>query len=79
MSETTSPCEDGSNGVGAGSTSLFPNAVMTGDSAVSGLSLHNTILIDADRGHKTERAETLSNNIGLDITVVVLAGPDHAS
>lgn len=52
---------------------------MTGDSAVSGLSLHNTILIDADRGHKTERAETLSNNIGLDITVVVLAGPDHAS
>ena len=42
-------------------------------------SLHHVVAIDADRGHKTKGAETLRNDIRLDITIVVLAGPNEAA
>jgi hypothetical protein len=46
---------------------------------VSCLSLHNIVFVDANRSHQTKRAEPLSYNIGLDITVVVFASPYKAS
>ena len=52
---------------------------MSGDSAVSGLSLHDAVAVDADGGHETERTEALSDDIGLDISIVVLAGPNETT
>jgi len=48
---------------------------VTGHSAVSSLSLEDTIRVGADRGHKAKGTEALSDDIGLNITIVVLAGP----
>ena len=52
---------------------------MSCDGAVSGLSLHNIVAIDANGSHESEGAESLSDNIGLNITIVVLASPDEAT
>ena len=43
------------------------------------LSLHHVITVNADRGHETKGTEALCDNIRLDITVVVLAGPDEST
>jgi len=52
---------------------------MTSDSSVGGLSLHNTVTINANRGHKTKGSETLGNNVRHHITIVVLASPYEAT
>ena len=52
---------------------------MSGDGAVGGLGLHNVVAIDTDGGHETEGTEALSDDVGLDVTIVVLAGPDEAT
>lgn len=72
LDKTTSPGENGSNGVGRGLAALLVLAVVAGDGAVGGLSLEGlAVRSNESRGHQTEGAETLGNNIGLDITVVV--------
>ena len=48
---------------------------MAGYSAVSCFRLNRAVWSLEYRGHETERAEALGNNVGLDVTVVVLAGP----
>jgi hypothetical protein len=53
---------------------------MTCDSSVSSLRLDSlSIGANKNRCHQTERSITLSDNIRLDVTIVVLAGPDESS
>lgn len=54
-------------------------AEVTSDSAVGGFSLNATIWGDQNGGHQTERAVSLSNNIGLNVTIVILASPNVAT
>ena len=50
-------------------------AEVTGDCAVGGLGLEClAVRGDEDRSHQTQTAETLSDNVGLNITIVVLQG-----
>jgi len=80
VSKTTSPGEDRSDGVGGGGLTLLVLTPVTSDGTVSSLSLDGlTIGANEDGGHETERAVTLSNDIGLNITIVVLASPDHTT
>ncbi len=80
VGETASPGKDGRDGVGGGGLALLILTPVASDSAVGSLSLNSlAVRADKDRGHETERAISLSDNVGLDITVVVLAGPDHAA
>jgi hypothetical protein len=47
-------------------------AVVAGNGTVSGLGLEGlAVRSDESRGHETEGAEALGNDIGLDITIVV--------
>jgi len=41
--------------------------------------LHHIVRVDANRGHKTERAKPLSNDVRLHVTVVVFASPHETS
>ena len=52
---------------------------MAGDSPVGSLGL-NGLAIGGhqDGGHEAERTVTLGHNVGLDVPIVVLAGPDEA-
>ena len=79
MSESSGPCEDRSNWVCTSVLSLLPETVVTCHSAVSCLSLDDVIFIYKNGCHETERSETLSDDIGLNITIVVLTSPHKAS
>ena len=52
---------------------------MTSDSTVCRLCFHHIVSINTNGGHEAKRAESLSNNIGLHITVVVFASPYKAT
>jgi hypothetical protein len=72
LGKTTGPGEDGSNGVGRCGVTLLVLAEVTSDGTVSGLRLECLAIGgDEDRGHQTKTAETLGDDVGLDITVVV--------
>lgn len=72
LDETTGPGEDGSNGVGGGLVTLLVLTVVASDGAVGSLRLEGLAIgCDEDRGHETERAEALGDNVRLDITIVV--------
>lgn len=72
LDETTGPGEDGGNGVGGGLVALLVLTVVASDGAVGSLRLEALAVGgDEDRGHETKGAEALSDNVGLDITVVV--------
>merc|ERR550539_546232 len=79
MEKSTGPGEHGGNRVSGGLATLLVDAIMSGDCSVSGLGLNRAIGSLEHRGHETKGAVTLSDDIGLDITVVVLAGPDEAA
>jgi hypothetical protein len=80
MSKATSPSKNGSNRVGARFLALLPSTPMASDCAVSSFSFHGfAVGHDKDRSHETQRAVALGDNVGLDITVVVFAGPDEAT
>jgi hypothetical protein len=54
--------------------------VVACNSSVGGFRLDGlAIRADKNRCHQAKRSITLSNNIRLDITIVVLAGPDEAT
>jgi hypothetical protein len=46
---------------------------------MSSLGLNTAIGRDQNASHQTERTVTLSDNIGLDISIIVLAGPNKAT
>ena len=79
VEKTTSPCEHGSDRVRGGLTALLVHTVVSCDSSVGSLSLDGAISGLEHGGHQTEGAVALSDDIRLDITVVVLAGPDEAT
>jgi hypothetical protein len=79
VEKTTGPCEHRGYRVGGSLTTLLMHAVMSGDSAMSGLSLNGAIRSLENGGHETERAVALSDDIGLHVTIVVRAGPDEAT
>lgn len=78
--ETAGPGKDGGDGVGGGLAALLVLAVVAGDGAVGSLGLAALAVGgEEDRGHKAEGSVALSNDIGLNITIVVLAGPNEPS
>ena len=52
---------------------------MSGDSSVGGLSFHDSIFVNAYGGHETKGSEALSNDVGLNISVIVLASPNDTA
>ena len=79
VEQTTGPGVHGGDRVGGGLSALLVDTVMAGHGTVGSLGLDGTIRGLEHGGHETERAETLSNNIRLNVTIVVLAGPDVAA
>jgi hypothetical protein len=77
--KTSSPGEDTGDWVSGSGFSLLILSPMSGDSSVSSLRFKAAILVDKNGGHETERTETLSDDVGLNISIVVLAGPDDTS
>lgn len=78
--ETTGPGKDGRNRVGRGLSSLLVDTVVAGDGTVGSLGLDGLAVRGDEHGsHQAERAVTLGDNVGLDITVVVLGCPDKAT
>jgi len=77
--KTSSPGEDTGNWVGRSALSLLILSPMSGNSSVSSLRFKASILVDENRGHESKRSETLSNDIRLNISIVVLTGPDDTS
>jgi len=73
--ETSSPCKHWSNWVGWGFLSLLMESVMSGDCTMSSFGFNGTAWASQDWGHKTKRAISLGNNIGLNITIIILACP----
>jgi len=79
VSKTLGPGEHRSNGVGRGFFTLLMESVMSSNSTVSSFSFDGAVWALKDRGHKTERSITLSNDIRLNITIVVFTGPHEAT
>lgn len=70
--ETTRPGEDGGDRVGGCLVALLVLAVMAGDGSVGGFGLESLAVGgDEDAGHEAEGAETLGDDVGLDVAVVV--------
>ena len=73
------PGEDRGDRVGGGRLPLLVMAVVPGDRAVGRLGLDCLpIRCHQHARHQPQRAETLGDDVALDIAVVVLAGPDVA-
>ena len=78
--ERAGPGEDRGDRIGRGRLALLVLAVVAGDGAVGGLGLDGLAVGGhQDAGHQPERAEALGDGVGLDVAVVVLAGPDVAA
>jgi len=78
--KTTGPGEDGGDWVGGGLVALLVLTVVTGDGAVGGLGFDGLSIGSLeDGGHHAEGSESLGERVGLDVSVVVLAGPDESS
>lgn len=77
--ESLGPGVDAGDGVGEDLLSLLVLAVMPGHSTVGSLSLDDSGWRHKDTGHKAERSEALSDEVTLDISVVVLEGPYKSS
>ena len=79
MLKTASPCKNRGNWIIWGCTTLLPYAIVAINSTVGCFWLQNTIFIDTNWSHQTERSETLSNNVWLYVTIIVLASPNETS
>lgn len=58
---------------------FFPLSVVSGDGTMGGLSFQNIVGVEQDRGHETEGTESLSNDVGLNVSVIVFTGPNNSS
>ncbi|ABC91098.1 NADP-dependent isocitrate dehydrogenase protein [Rhizobium etli CFN 42] len=80
VGETTGPGEDRCNRVRRGFLTLLMLTIVAGHRTMSGFGFDRLAIgRQQNRGHQPERAEALRDGIGLDVAVVVLAGPDVAS
>jgi hypothetical protein len=77
--KTSCPSVDRGDWVSRGSLSLLILSVVSGDCSMSSFSFQYVVGVKKDRGHESEGTKSLSDNIGLYITIVVLAGPDDSS
>ena len=78
--QATGPGEDRGDRVGRGRLALLVLAVVPGHRAVRRLGLDRlAVRRHQHRRHQAERAEALGHGVGLDVAVVVLAGPDVAA
>jgi hypothetical protein len=77
--ETLGPCVHGSNGVSGSFLSLLMESVMSSNGTVSSFRFNGAVWALKDRGHKTKRSITLSNDIRLNITIVVFTGPKEST
>jgi hypothetical protein len=77
VQQTASPCEDRSDGVGGGFLALLVLTVVTSDGSMGSFSF-DSLAVGANQhgGHQTETSEALGDSVRLNISVVVLAGPD---
>lgn len=74
------PREDRRDGVGGGLAALLVLAPVAGDRAVGGLGLDRlSVGRDQHGGHQAERSVSLRDDIGLHISIIVLARPDEAA
>src|SRR6185437_6097835 len=80
MGEPARPGKNRRDGIGRGRLALLILPVVSGDRSVRGLGFHSpSIRRQQDACHQAERAETLSDGVGLHIAIVVLARPDIAA
>jgi len=78
--ESPGPGKDRGNGIRGGLAALLMFTVMTGDGSMGGLSLTAmTIRGQKDRGHESQGAIALGDDIRLDISIIVLTGPDKTT
>src|ERR1700726_1254176 len=78
--QAASPGEDRGDRVGRGLLALLMLTVMPRHRAVGGLRFHRlAVRRHQHRGHQAERAVALRHRVGLNVAVVVLAGPDVAA
>lgn len=77
--ESLSPGVDAGDGVGEDLLSLLILAVMPGHGTVRSLSLDDSGWRHKYTSHKAERPKTLSDEVTLDISVVVFEGPYKSS
>ena len=77
MFQTSCPREDGRDRVGRGRLALLMLTVMPGHRSMSGFGFDGPAVRGHQyRGHQPQRPEALCHGVGLNIAVVVLAGPD---
>lgn len=79
MDQSSSPCENTSYGVGGGFFSFLMFSVMSSNCSMGSFRFQNIIAIDTDTGHHTKGSEALGDDVGLNIPVIVFAGPDEPS
>lgn len=79
MQKASCPCKDWSNRVSWSFFPLLVFSVVTSHRAMCGFCLNTTIWRQQYRCHQSERTVTLSNNIRLNITVIIFAGPNKTS
>ena len=78
--EAPGPREDRRDRVRRRGLALLVLAIVPGDGAVRGLGLDGlAVRRQQHRRHQAQRAETLCDGVGLDVTVVVLTRPDVAA
>jgi len=72
LGKTSAPGKDGCDWVGRCWIALLVLTEMAGDCTVCGLGLKRlSIWCDENRSHQTQTTETLGDNVGLNITVVI--------
>jgi hypothetical protein len=79
VDKSSGPGKDGGYWVSRGTLSLLPESIMSSHSTMSSFSFNYSIFIEEDRGHESKRSISLGNDIRLDISIIVLAGPDESS
>ena len=80
LGDTSGPCKNGGNGVSRGFFACLVASVVSGDGTVGGLGFKRlSIWGDEDRSHQAKGAKTLGDDVGLDVTVVILESNDKAT
>jgi len=80
VKEAACPCEYRSNGIRRRLVALLILTVVTGDGAVCSLTFDDlAVWSDEFTGHHAQRAEALCEDVGLNVTIVILTRPDKPS
>jgi len=58
---------------------ILPESIVSGDSSVGSFSFNDAVFVHEDGSHEAKRSISLSDNVRLDVSVVVLASPDETT